>query len=330
MARPADTHRADVVLPPRQAAAARRRLAVLSVALALTLAATRLGAPVRQLPLLARPGSSGQLDGPTDPVPVDRTPERSAQPSTVAPPGFGALLDLALPGVLEGPVSPSGIGPAESSGSAGRFPTPVREALGVPDDAGRRDLFVGFAGLWLALAGLAFGRGRWAWLARVAVAGGLLAVGWPAGLGLPAGSGGPALSLALALAAGIGLFRLGLFGAAEERGTPALFTGGLALASTAALGLLAIQAGAASDAAVLAPVLERLPAGSTWPGALVASGTQSIYADVLRLVLDRAAIAAFVALVVLLSHLRRRRTWTALAVLVVAVAEVLATVPASR
>jgi hypothetical protein len=224
------------------------------------------------------------------------------------PPGPGHMaraVELIVPGLY-----------APLSGVADGRSLVSRSLLG--DNAGPWDpsirLHVGLTPLALALLGLAIGRGAWALSARLALAlavllsTGLVAV--PTGWSVPVGQG------ALAVLAGCGL--LSLLQRRSERAEMLLAVGCLVL--TAGLVSVALSTGAATDREALAPLLER------WPGDGTAPGPASLAASALNLrrALDASALASFACLSVLLGLLRWRGVFTALLVVAVSAAELLA------
>jgi len=199
-------------------------------------------------------------------------------------------MELIAPGVLSAP--------------------PAQLPLGVPASGRVPRLYVGQA-LWLlALVTLA-SVGRAARLAQL----GLLLAALALCLQLPALARTAAFALppVLAAAGALGLFRLGLAGAGEERGGPALLCGLAAVAVAAATALAALQAGALTDEALLSAVLRHAPADASgeWAALQASPATAAHFAAHLRLTADRAALSSFACLCVVLVHLHRRKLWSA-------------------
>jgi hypothetical protein len=181
---------------------------------------------------------------------------------------------------------------------------------------------VGFLPLLLAGFGLWAARGGWALAGRTLLA---CALALPlVGEFLPTAdpdSLGTALLVAgLAILAGAGLARLRPRAADGAGELPALLLGTAAVLAAGVLALLALSAGSASDQAVAAPLLERLDASRPDDMPLLHDpAIVACNAAWLRAVLDRAALAAFVGMAVLLLHLRSR-SWLTGTLLLLAVA----------
>jgi hypothetical protein len=190
---------------------------------------------------------------------------------------------------------------------------------------------VGFLPLLLAGLGLWAGRGGWAIAGRFALTVALFTPVTSEYLPhLPVDDPGSfaarLLVVALAILAGAGLARLGprATDGADER--PALLLGTIAVLAAGALMLLALSAGAASDQAVAAPLLDRVDASRPEDVPLLHDPfIVAANAAWLRAVLDRAALAAFVGMSALLLHLRSRG-WLTGTLLLLAVAADLASV----
>lgn len=223
-----------------------------------------------------------------------------------ASPGGTAALEFVLPGLLSGAAEPRGA-PFSRPAVPDAAQLAARALRGAPLPPGELPR-VGAAGLLLLLLLAARRPARAApLLALVALA-----------LLVPLPFAGTLLTLALTagVLAGLGALPPAPDGA-PTRGTRAdLLVGTLAVLLAAALAALALHAGAATDAELLAPVLERLPGGEL-PG----PATRALAAAHLRGVFDRAALTSFAAMAVLLVHLKERRTWSLLLLVAVALGD---------
>ena len=176
------------------------------------------------------------------------------------------------------------------------------------DPAGRTwpSPYLGWAPLWLALAGLLGGSASRLPLAPL----GLLVLG-------AAGAGLVQHPAPLILAVGL-LAARGLAGARPDAGAealPWLVAAAACVLSTALVAGAALRAGFATDAQALEPLLSRLGASGLQPA------SQALEAAHLRAVLDRAAVTAFLAMTALLLHLKSRAAWSAALLLVVTAAD---------
>jgi hypothetical protein len=184
------------------------------------------------------------------------------------------------------------------------------------------DSAVGFLPLLLAAFGLLAGRGALARPGRITLALALalaLAGRWMPSLAasLPVSA---ALLIAVALLAGAGLARLDR--RVDGREGPAMALGGAAVLLAGLLVAVALKAGAITDARVVQPLLDRSLPG--WHRELLARpeviGWNAAW---LRAVLDRAALAGFLSMSVLLLHLKARGVLTASLVLLAVAADLL-------
>lgn len=184
---------------------------------------------------------------------------------------------------------------------------------------------VGFLPLLLAGLGLFAGRGGWAVTGRTLIA----VVAVPTFLGTsmlpvedPDALRTKLLVAALAILAGAGLARLRPRAADGAGERPALLLGTAAVLAAGALALLALSAGSASDQAVAGPLLARLDASRPDDVPLLHDpAVVAANAAWLRAVLDRAALAAFAGMAVLLLHLRSRGWLTGTLLLLVVAAD---------
>jgi hypothetical protein len=224
-------------------------------------------------------------------------------------------LALVVPGLYEElPTAPVlGAAPPPPGGSLAR-------AAWVPHAAGPERLpYIGLAPLLLALVALAGAAGRGAWAARALLLLSVLVGSWPG----PMGPSGVRLAGLLCVAGLAGLAALGLSGCsrplptAESAPPPAsgFALAALAVLLAAALSLLAVRVGAASDRAALDGLVAHA-AAQDWSPAVLA-----VNAAWLGALLDRAALAAFASMTVLLLHLKARRAWSLALVVIVSLAD---------
>jgi hypothetical protein len=202
----------------------------------------------------------------------------------------------------------------------------LRETDADDHEARLDSVTVGFLPLLLAALGLCVARGGWAIAGRALLAGGVLLPLADAWLPLDdaAGTGTLLLVAGLSLLAGTGLASLRPREPDGRGETPAVLLGSAAVLAAGALAMLALGAGASSDDAVTAPLLERADAAS--PTDLLLLHDPAIVAANaawLRAVLDRAALAAFVGMAALLLHLRSRGAATGALLLLAVAADLL-------
>ena len=180
--------------------------------------------------------------------------------------------------------------------------------------------YLGIAPTLLAVVALAGSRGRCAWVLRALLGASLLLAAWPGPLGPP----GERVAGMLCVAALAGLAWLGLSGCsrplpdADSAPPPAsgFALAALAVLLAAGLSVLAVRVGASSGRAAVDALVARAGA-QDWSPALLAANAAWLGA-----LLDRAALAAFAAMTVLLLHLKARRAWSLALVLTVSLADV--------
>jgi hypothetical protein len=223
-------------------------------------------------------------------------------------------LALAVPGLYEeAPLAPVlGKRPPPRGGSLAR-------AAWVPAAADPVRLpYVGIAPLLLAAVALLGAAGRGPWALRALLLLGLLLGAWPGPMGL-AGQRVAGLLFVAALAglAGVGLSGCSrpLPGADSAPPASGFALAALAVLVAAALTVLAVRVGASADRAALEGLLPRAAAREWSPGVLAANAAW------LGALLDRAALAAFASMTVLLLHLKARRPWSLALVVAVSLAD---------
>ncbi len=243
----------------------------------------------------------------------------------------GAAAALIAPGVFHAEGQPDVTWLADSR-PGNEFHLP-RAALSEASEGRRherRGLATGFLALLLAIYGIFSARGMLAIAGRLAF--GLACVftawDWVAGPGAPLGLKAESFRVAIAALAGAGLLRLGRRAADGSGEGAAMVLGAAAVLLAGVLIAASLQAGAVTDARVVRPLLERIDAAGPTPGswrveALARPEVIAANATWLRAVLDRAALAAFVSMCVLLLHLKSRGTFTGLLIVLVVAADLI-------
>lgn len=203
---------------------------------------------------------------------------RPGPPGLRAVDGPVALLETALPGVLQ-------------AGPGGWLLPPGNTLLPTEVTPPFRGHVVLLLGLFALLAARGRAVGVWRVLAAALLAAFLVWPAWRATLL-------PWLGPWLAVGAGLGLRSLDTRAPADRGGPGEMLFGLGTIAFAAPLALLAIRAGAASDTSWVTPLLR--------PGASPSTGELRELAAALQRALDANALSAFLAMAVMLLHLKSR------------------------